>query len=513
MVGAFIVLLAIAVILGYVSVLLDFVQRLFGFHEDLDKKFATEFGTQKISSRPPGHTSLRRAVWRVFKRKSLMVGSVIGISFLMIAAFAPFLTPYDPITLPSYPTIPPIADRYAKPFWYKYLPGADPASDNLQAVRQPGFDTATSLEEFNFTTTLDQGVSEHFVSDIGYEEDGCVAIVFEREEAEAPFGQVTTSLFKEFYFPYEVPPKRFVGQMAVMVNASEDVPVTVFVVIENEGSERRLDWWDQTFDTSGMYWVLPDPSVDSYASRPWLRDRFGMGWMEDPAGTMFSEMGNYRYGLEIMFNDTHRPPGEEVEATVYVDDFEFRLLGTAFGLLGTDQYGRDIFTQVLYGAGNMLIATVPMAALAALVGLSLGFLAGYFQTWVDNFAMVFVDTTLATPVFPLLIIVLLMPLTIGIRWPTTMSWASIWLLCALATKASRNAYLLRPKNQKLLGIIRRDRFFNLFKDFLGNFCLMMTSIALLNMSIGILGLYDPTKMGWDRILYSALVSGGGSRFW
>ncbi len=380
-------------------------------------------------------------------------------------------------------------------------------------MQQPGFDTATSLEEFNFTTVLDQGVSEHFVSDIGYEEDGCVAIVFEREEAEAPFGQVTTSLFKEFYFPYEVPPKRFVGQMAVMVNASEDVPVTVFVVIENEGSERRLDWWDQTFDTSGMYWVLPDPSVDSYASRPWLRDRFGMGWMEDPAGTMFSEMGNYRYGLEITFNDTHRPAGEEVEATVYVDDFEFRLLGTAFGLLGTDQYGRDIFTQVLYGAGNMLIATVPMAALAALVGLSLGFLAGYFQTWVDNLAMVFVDTTLATPVFPLLIIVLLMPLTIGIRWPTTMSWASIWLLCALATKASRNAYLLRPKNQKLLGITRRDRFFNLFKDFLANFCLVMTSIALLNMSIGILGLYDPTKMGWDRILYSALVSAGGSRIW
>jgi len=505
-VGAFIVLLAIAVILGYISVLLDFAQQHFGLREGLKEKAATKSGTKKAHPQSTEDTLLKRVVRQVFERKSLVVGSVIVVSFLIVAAFAPLITPYDPVRIPVYP----IAGSSAKPVWYRHLPGADPVSDNLQAVQQPDFDTAASLEELNFTTSIGQGVSEHFVSDIGYEEDGCVAIVFEREEAEAPFGQVKASLFKEFDFPYEVSPKRFVGQMAVRVNASEGVPVTIVIVIEKEVSERRLEWWNQTFDSSETSWMTPSPPIDSFAEKGWLKDRFGIEWMMDPAGKMFSEMGNYRYGLEITFNDTQRPVGEKVEATVYVDNFEFKLLGTAFGLLGTDQYGRDIFTQVLYGARTMLIVTVPIAAAAALIGLGLGFLAGYFHNWADNLVMVFAETTLATPVFPLLLV-------FGfIYWHQGISWflVLLWPLCALATMASRRIYVLRPKNQKLSGNTIRSRFQNLFKDFSANFCLVMTSVTLLNLviSTSFIGTHEPTPT-WSGIFNSAQSKASGFEFW
>jgi peptide/nickel transport system permease protein len=499
-VGAFIVLLAIAMILGYVSVLLDFVWQRFGLRENLEKKVAVKSGTKKIfpqSTKPP---PLKRVVRRVLERKILVVGSVIVGFFLVIAAFAPLITPYDP-ALPYVDSIhTPIAAPLAKPVWYRYLPGAEPVSENFQAVQQPSFDTADSLEELNFTTSLVQVVSMQFISDMGYKEDGCVALVFEREEIETPFGQVKTGFFKDFNFPYKVPPERFIGQVAVMVNASKDIPVTIDVVIENEGSERRLEWWNQTFDTSGTTWVLPDPSVDSHAPKTWVRKKFGDDWLY-PEETMFSEPGNYRYGLEITFNDTKRPTGEKVEATIYVDDFDFLLFGTAFGLLGTDQLGRDIFTQVIYGARTMLIATVPIVAVAALIGLTLGFLAGYFQSWVDNLVVVFIDTTLAMPVLPLLIVFNL------IHWYSEISWFLIllWPLCALATKASRNAYLFRPKNQKLTGNTIRSRLLNLSKGFSTNFCLVMVSVALLNLIVDIylFGL-SGSVANWSSIIHSAL---------
>jgi peptide/nickel transport system permease protein len=508
-VGAFIVLLAIAVILGYISVLLDFVQQRFGLGEDLNRKVAAKSGTKKIFLQSGKYTLLKHVVKQVLERKSLLIGSVIFF-FLVIAAFAPLITPYDSVRIPFHPTYPPIAAHFAKPVWYRYLPGAEPVSENLQAVQQPGFNTATSLEELNFTTSLTQVISDQFVSDIGYEEDGCVAIVFEREEAEAPFGQVKASLFKEFDFPYEVPPERFVGQMALMVKASENVPITIVVAIEKEGSERRLEWWNQTFDTGGTKWVLLDPIVDSYAPKSWLRDRFGIEWVEDPASKMFSEPSNYRYGLEITFNETQHPRGEKVEATVYVDDFEFKLFGTAFGMLGTDQHGRDIFTQVLYGARTMLITTVPIAAVAALIGLGLGFLAGYFQNWADNLVMVFAETTLATPVFPLLIV-------FGfIYWHQGISWflVLLWPLCTLATMASRKVYLFRPKNHKLSGNTIRSRFLNIFKDFSANFCLVMVSVTLLNLAIStsFIGIHESTAT-WSGIFDSAQSTARGIEFW
>lgn len=51
---------------------------------------------------------------------------------------------------------------------------------------------------------------------------------------------------------------------------------------------------------------------------------------------------------------------------------------------GTDQYGRDVFARVLYGARYDLLIAVLAVALAAGVGTPLGMLAGYFRagpTW------------------------------------------------------------------------------------------------------------------------------------
>lgn len=52
--------------------------------------------------------------------------------------------------------------------------------------------------------------------------------------------------------------------------------------------------------------------------------------------------------------------------------------------LGTDQYGRDVLTRILYGAKYSLSVGLVSMAIACSVGSSLGLIAGYYGGWIEN---------------------------------------------------------------------------------------------------------------------------------
>lgn len=64
--------------------------------------------------------------------------------------------------------------------------------------------------------------------------------------------------------------------------------------------------------------------------------------------------------------------------------------------LGTDAYGRDVFTRVLYGARVSLIVGAGVAILSISIGLVIGLFAGYFR-WVDAIVMRVMDGLMAIP--------------------------------------------------------------------------------------------------------------------
>jgi peptide/nickel transport system permease protein len=66
-------------------------------------------------------------------------------------------------------------------------------------------------------------------------------------------------------------------------------------------------------------------------------------------------------------------------------------------LLGTDGYGRDLFTRLVYGARTSLGVAVVVVVAAFLVALPLGLLAGYRGGWFDRIIMRFTDAGLSLP--------------------------------------------------------------------------------------------------------------------
>jgi len=66
-------------------------------------------------------------------------------------------------------------------------------------------------------------------------------------------------------------------------------------------------------------------------------------------------------------------------------------------LMGTDRYGRDIFSRLLYGTRLSLLIAISAAVLGGLIGTVLGTSAGYFGGFIDKSAAVLVDTLMTFP--------------------------------------------------------------------------------------------------------------------
>lgn len=90
----------------------------------------------------------------------------------------------------------------------------------------------------------------------------------------------------------------------------------------------------------------------------------------------------------------------------YAQDLSKRLLPPVFftgydpfHLLGTDGFGRDYLSRLIYGARIALLIGVSVMLISGVIGTALGLVAGYFGGRVDQVIMFVINTRLALPVF------------------------------------------------------------------------------------------------------------------
>lgn len=83
-------------------------------------------------------------------------------------------------------------------------------------------------------------------------------------------------------------------------------------------------------------------------------------------------------------------------------------------ILGTDEYGRDLLSRVMYGARVSIFVAVGGTVLGGIVGILLGLFAGFFGGIVDSVVMRIMDGMMAYP-FILLALILMTILGTGVQ--------------------------------------------------------------------------------------------------
>lgn len=491
MIGAFIMLLAVTVALGYASSAIDFLLCFSGLQGKLEARTAEPVRSEKQKEHLG--KKVEGPLLGLLKKKGFVTGSIIVAVFVLLGVLAPLITPYDPVEDIG------IAADLAKPYWLPQLLNQN-YSTNMNPIEDPGFNQG-SASLGNWIITADPEITYQYDSSEGRSDGGgsgpgCLSLVFSRTPQGTSYGQAIFRMDHTFNYDQSAPPKRFMGTMAwkmttIAAGSSYGISVRMITPI----SSFDLHESATSSEDTGSSWRTPWPIIDSY--------------ILDPAREIFNVEGTYTYSIEIAFQNTYSSTNTP-SMRMDLDDVNFKTLGDTFGLFGTDNWGRDIWSQLVYGTRTILMTALPLAAIAALIGLGFGYIGGYFQGWTDNIIMTFVDTIFFIPAFPFLLILIMLPIS---SWLFSPLLISVLLFSAIATYGFRNVYLMRPKNHKFKGTMLRDVLSSVAKDLVVGFSLTMMSLVLVLPTIDFVG-FDPGVASWGCTINDAWnVPGGFQRWW
>jgi peptide/nickel transport system permease protein len=457
-----------------------------------------------------------------FRRsKRGMIGIGIIVFFIFIAIGSQILTPYQP----TGPNSEWLSGRTVVPSWMKYLPVGENLSENMNPINDPYFSKPSSLKEWKLiTSSTENKLFVQYIAGIGKSitDLGSISVTYYREKEENPPGTMNVTLVKQFYYPYKGPPAKFDCDIAVLVEGAENVPVKVVVFLKQDfGENRTLEWglernWAFGFFTKTLTnWATPRPSISSSASESIRAEHFGTH--DDLAKIIFTEPGNYSFGLTLTFSDLKT--GTNVETTVYIDDLNIKLWGTCFGLLGTDNWGGDVFTKLVYGTRVSLYVGLLSAFLSIVIGLVFGLVAGYAGGGVDELMMRFTDVLLVLPGLPLLMILMTVfgstvnNLIIVIGLLGWMGFARVIRSQVLSLKERAYIEAAKAIGASELHILTRHILPNVMGLVYVSLALEVPTAIVLEASLSWLGFYDPNIMSWGRMLYDVQATGSYMAWW
>ena len=179
-------------------------------------------------------------------------------------------------------------------------------------------------------------------------------------------------------------------------------------------------------------------------------------------------------------------------------------------ILGCDQYGRDIFSRIVYGGRWSLTLGLASTLMSTCLGIIVGAIAGYFGGFVDNVIMRFIDVVQCIPGILLTICI---ATVLGNTFPGTifaMSFGGIWgtarMLRGQILTVRKQEYVeaARATNNSSLRIILKYVLPNSIQPIIINACMGIGGSIMGASSLSFLGLgVQPPFPEWGAMLNDA----------
>ncbi len=179
-------------------------------------------------------------------------------------------------------------------------------------------------------------------------------------------------------------------------------------------------------------------------------------------------------------------------------------------LMGTDQFGRDILSRVIYGSRTSLTVAVCSISLAAIIGVFLGIIAGYIGGKVDTIISRIMDVMFAFPAVVLAIAIMaalgpgIINVILVIVFVSTPQFVRISRGSALAEKEKPYVLAARSVGISSLRIMYRHILPNTLSPTIVQFTVLMAWAILTEAALSFIGVgIRPPEPSWGFMLNEA----------
>ena len=181
--------------------------------------------------------------------------------------------------------------------------------------------------------------------------------------------------------------------------------------------------------------------------------------------------------------------------------------------LGTDDTGRPILTQLIFGARVSLFVGLFATLISMVIGTVVGLLSGYLQGWGAKLLFRITEWFLVLP-FLVLALILATILGRGLFNIAVVIGVTSWPATALLIRAQALSIRERPylERARVLGAgrwhqITRHVLPNVMPMVFANTTLTVAAAILTETTLSFLGLGDPTRVSWGSMLDNAFSVG------
>jgi peptide/nickel transport system permease protein len=180
-------------------------------------------------------------------------------------------------------------------------------------------------------------------------------------------------------------------------------------------------------------------------------------------------------------------------------------------LAGTDQFGRDQLSRVMWGARRTLAVALISTALGVALGVVVGMVGGYYRGWVDEVLMRLVDALMALPALLLAMLILTtlgsspVYVVLGIAVVFMPRTARMVRGVALSLGAAEFVDAARLRRESGAYVIFREMLPNAWGPIIVETSIRFSYAILLATSLGFLGLgAGPPTPDWGLMINEAL---------